>query len=27
VVTPVTQDGVEFIQAFFNQLRRYNQGD
>jgi EpsI family protein len=27
VVTPVTQNGVEFIQAFFNQLRRYNQGD
>jgi EpsI family protein len=27
VVAPVTQNGVEFIQAFFNQLRRYNQGD
>jgi EpsI family protein len=26
VVTPITQDGVEFIQAFFTQLRRYNQG-
>jgi EpsI family protein len=26
VVAPVTQDGVEFIQAFFTQLRRYNQG-
>jgi EpsI family protein len=27
VVTPVTQDGVEFIQAFFMELRRYNQDD
>lgn len=26
VVTPVTQSGVEFIQAFFTELRRYNQG-
>ena len=26
VVTPITQDGVDFIQAFFTQLRRYNQG-
>jgi EpsI family protein len=26
VVTPVTQDGVGFIQAFFMELRRYNQG-
>jgi EpsI family protein len=25
VVTPVTQSGVEFIQAFFAELRRYNQ--
>ncbi len=25
VVTPVTQNGVEFIQAFFTELRRYNQ--
>jgi EpsI family protein len=25
VVTPVTQSGVEFIQAFFDELRRYNQ--
>ncbi len=27
VVTPVTQDGVEFIRAFFVELRRYNQND
>ncbi len=27
VVTPVTQNGVEFIQAFFMELRRYNQDD
>ncbi len=27
VVTPVTRDGVEFIQAFFMALRRYNQDD
>ena len=26
VVAPITQDGVEFIQAFFERLRRYNQG-
>jgi EpsI family protein len=26
VVTPVAGDGVEFIQAFFSELRRYNQG-
>ena len=26
VVAPMTQDGVEFIEAFFTQLRRYNQG-
>jgi len=25
VVTPVAESGVEFIQAFFTQLRRYNQ--
>jgi EpsI family protein len=27
VVTPVAASGVEFIQAFFTQLRRYNQED
>ena len=27
VVTPLTQSGVEFIQAFFGQLRRYNQAE
>jgi len=26
VVVPNTQNGVEFIEAFFTQLRRYNQG-
>jgi EpsI family protein len=25
VVTPVVQNGVEFVQAFFTELRRYNQ--
>jgi hypothetical protein len=25
VVTPVAESGVEFIQAFFTELRRYNQ--
>jgi EpsI family protein len=27
VVTPVAQNGIEFIQAFFKDLRRYNQGE
>lgn len=27
VVTPVAESGVEFIQAFFTQLRRYNQSE
>jgi EpsI family protein len=27
VVTPVTQSGVQFIQAFFSELRRYNQAE
>ncbi|HTC89855.1 MAG TPA: EpsI family protein [Bryobacteraceae bacterium] len=26
VVAPITQNGVDFIQTFFTQLRRYNQG-